>query len=81
MMIIVLEVLIVYLTYSNSNDFVVKLSVLLSSDVKGLSKKGGSMEPSGSAPVLYFNHNHNNSVSKKKLTNKYTKNIWNFQLE
>jgi len=34
------------------------------------------MEPfelPGTAPVLYFNHNHNNSVSKKKLANKYTK--------
>jgi len=45
----------------------------LSSNVKGLSKEGGSKEPSGSAPVLYFNHNHDNNVSKK-LTNKYTKN-------
>jgi len=36
------------------------------------------MEPfelPGTAPVLYFNHNHNNSVSKKKLANKYTRNF------
>jgi len=43
----------------------------LSSDVKGLSlpgKKEGSIETfefCRTAPVLYFNHNHNNSVSKK----------------
>jgi len=28
-------------------------------------KTGGSMESPGSTTVLYSNHNHNNSVSKK----------------
>jgi len=52
----------------NDTDFgLPKIFSSLPSDVKGLSKKGGSMEPfnSRSAPALYFNHNHNNSVSKK----------------
>jgi len=33
-------------------------------------EKGGFMEPfklPGTAPVLYFNHNHNNSISKKNV--------------
>jgi len=65
-----------------------KIFSSLSSDVKGLSlpgKKEDSMEPfelSSTAPVLYFNYNHN-SVSKKKLANKCTctKKFRNFQLE
>jgi len=60
-----------------SNDFVVKVSVLLSSDVKGLSKKGGSMNLLNPPGLLYFNHNHNNSVFKKVTLKK----IRNFQLE
>jgi len=64
-----------------SNDFAVKKEVkvsdllcnnkftyirFLAGSVTG--KKGGSMEPlnsPGSVPVLFFNHNHHNSVSKK----------------
>jgi len=46
----------------------------LSSDVKGVSllgKKEGLMETfelPGTVPVLYFNRNHNNSVSKQTNT-------------
>jgi len=50
----------------------------LSSDVKGLSlaKREAPWNPlnsPGFTSVLYFDQNHNNSVTKK-LTNKYTKN-------
>jgi len=52
------------------------LSNILSSDIKVLSlaKRGvpwNLLNSPGSTAVLYFNHN--NSVFKKKLTNKYTK--------
>jgi len=53
------------------NTLLSKIFSSLSSDVKSLSlpaKKEGSMEPfelPGTVPVLYFNHNHNNSVSNR----------------
>jgi len=61
----------------DDNDFAVKRneSVLLSNDVKGLLEVPWNPLNAPlprSAPVLYFNHNHNNSDS---LTNKYTKKL------
>jgi len=38
-------------------------------------QKGGSIKPFEFPSALHFNHNHNNSVYKKKLTNKYTKKL------